>query len=170
MVSRRRIQQIATELLKDYPTIPTPIEDIIKNLGIKLLPYNMEDGISGILLIEKNNITIGYAKKEPIHRKRFTMAHELGHYMLHRDGELFIDKGFKAMYRPSSSNIPSTESREWEANEFAANILMPANALMKEIENLEVDYESDGWITSLADKFKVSYSAMSIRISRLGIV
>lgn len=169
MVSRRRIQQIAVELLRDYTTIPTPIEQIIKELGIKLLPYNMEDGISGILLIEKNNITIGYDKKEPEHRKRFTMAHELGHYMLHRDGGLFVDKEFK-MYRPSSSKVPSTEYKEWEANEFAANILMPASALKKEIDSLEIDYENDVWIKNLADKFKVSYSAMSIRISRLGIV
>jgi Zn-dependent peptidase ImmA (M78 family) len=150
-------------------TLPVPIDDIIKREGINLLPYDMNDGISGILLIERDNITIGYDKAESNVRQRFTKAHELGHFMLHRDGELFVDKDYKAMmFRPSSST-PSDKWQEWEANEFAANILMPTKILKEEMEKLEIDYVDDAWIKELAKKFEVSPMAMSIRLSKLGL-
>lgn len=168
MASRRRIQQLANSLIGENPRLPIPIKDIIKGQGIKLLPYDMEDGVSGILMIEKNNSTIGYAKGESPLRQRFTMAHELGHFMLHQHNDLFIDKGFRTMYRPSS-NTPSKEWQEWEANEFAACILMPEHLVREEIEKIEVDYDNNDWIDDLAKKFKVSPSAMSIRITRLGL-
>jgi Zn-dependent peptidase ImmA (M78 family) len=132
------------------------------------MPYDMEDGASGILMIENKQSTIGYAKNEGAERQRFTMAHELGHYMLHRHGDLFIDKEFKTMYRPSSST-PSTEWEEWEANEFAACILMPEHLVKMEMKEIQVDYDDSNWINQLAKKFKVSQSAMSIRITRLGL-
>lgn len=169
MNSRRRILQTVDSLLGTNIPLPVPIDDIIKQQGINLLPYDMNDGISGILLIEHDNITIGYAKSESQERQRFTKAHELGHFMLHRDGELFVDKNFKAMMFRPSTNMPSDKWQEWEANEFAANILMPTAILQEEIEKLEIDYEDDAWIKELAKKFEVSQMAMSIRLSKLGL-
>ena len=134
------------------------------------MPYD-EDGVSGILLIEKNNATIGYAGHESPKRQRFTKAHELGHFMLHRGGNLFIDKDFKIMNR-SSSGEPSSEWQEWEANEFAACILMPESLVNEEMKKLHIDYADDSinsWIEQLARTFDVSVNAMSIRISRLGL-
>lgn len=168
MASRRKIQQMAYSLISEYTAPPIPIKDVIKGLGIKLLPYDMDDGVSGILMIEKDNSTIGYSKSEGAERQRFTMAHELGHYMLHRHGDLFIDKEFKTMYRPSSST-PSTEWQEWEANEFAACVLMPEHLVKAEMEEIQMDYDDNQWISKLAKKFKVSPSAMSIRVARLGL-
>ncbi|MEI2747294.1 MAG: ImmA/IrrE family metallo-endopeptidase [Ferruginibacter sp.] len=121
-------------------------------------------GVSGILLIEKSSATIGYSKHENIKRQRFTKAHELGHFMLHRGGSLFIDKDFK-MYRPSLGG-PSNEWQEWEANEFAVCILMPEHLVRDEVKKIQIDYDED-WVEELAKKFNVSVSAMSIRISRL---
>ncbi len=169
MASRRRIQQLALSTIGDKLILPIPIKEIIKSQGIKLKALDRSEDISGILIIEPNNTTIGYMRHEPEVRQRFTMAHELGHFMLHREGELFVDKGFKTMYRPSS-NVPSNEWQEWEANEFAACILMPENLLREEIQTAEMDYGDNTWIRDLADKFKVSESAMSIRISRLGLM
>lgn len=168
MTSRKKIQQIALGLLGEDLSLPVKVDKIIRKQGIKLIPYEMGDDVSGILIIEHNNSTIGYDKNESKVRQRFTMAHELGHFMLHKDGELFVDKGFKTMYRPSS-NTPSDQWQEWEANEFAACLLMPQNLLEEEFKKLEVDYEDDSWIKKLADDFQVSLSAMSIRLSRLGL-
>lgn len=171
MASRKYIQQLASSLIEENPKLPIAIDKIIKNQGLKLVPYD-EDGISGILMIEQNTATIGYARNESPQRQRFTKAHELGHFMLHRGGNLFIDKDFKTMYRPASSNAPSTEWQEWEANEFAACILMPEHLVREELEKIQIDYVDDNkgsWIEKLAKKFGVSVSAMSIRISRLGL-
>lgn len=171
MASRRHIQQVADSLLGDDPKLPINIDKIIKSQGLKLVPYD-EDGVSGILMIEQNNTTIGYAKHESPRRQRFTKAHELGHFMLHRGGNLFIDKDFKTMmYRPSAG-VPSSEWQEWEANEFAACILMPEELVKEEVKKIQIDYADDSdnsWIEQLAEKFNVSVSAMSIRMSRLGL-
>ena len=169
MASRRRIQQLALSVIGEKLRLPIPIKDIIRSQGIKLKTLDRGDDISGILIIERNNTTIGYMSHEPEVRQRFTMAHELGHFILHREGELFVDKGFKTMYRPTT-NTPSTEWQEWEANEFAACILMPENLMREEVQKAEMDYGDNIWIRELADKFKVSESAMSIRISRLGLM
>jgi len=169
MASRKKIQQLAMSIIGEKLRLPIPIKEIIKSQGVKLKSLDMNDDISGILVIEQNNSTIGFKKGEPEVRQRFTMAHELGHFILHREGELFVDKGFKTMYRPAT-NIPSTEWQEWEANEFAACILMPENLLREEMQNTEMDYGDNSWIRDLAGKFKVSEAAMSIRISRLGLM
>lgn len=170
MATRKYLQQLANSLIGDNPRPPINIDKIIKKQGIKLLPYD-EDGVSGILMIEQNNTTIGYAKYESANRQRFTKAHELGHFMLHRGGNLFIDKDFKTMYRPASG-VPSYEWQEWEANEFAACILMPEHLVKDEMRKIQIDYADDSsnsWIEQLAKTFEVSVSAMSIRISRLGL-
>lgn len=171
MASRKNLQQIANSLIGENAKLPINIDKIIKNEGIKLIPYD-EDGVSGILIIEPNNTIIGFSSKESKNRQRFTKAHELGHFMLHRGGSLFIDKDFKTMYRPSS-NVPSTEMNEWEANEFAACILMPEHLVREEMRKILIDYtdedSNNSWIEQLAKKFEVSISAMSIRISRLGL-
>lgn len=171
MASRKHIQQLANSLIGKNPQAPIKIDLIIKSQGLKLVPYD-EDGVSGILMIEKNTATIGYAKRESPERQRFTKAHELGHFMLHRGGNLFIDKDFKTMYRPSTSG-PSTEWQEWEANEFAACILMPEDLVRAEMKKVHIGYNDEvsgeSWIEKLAEKFQVSVSAMTIRVSRLGL-
>jgi len=170
MAIRRHLQQLANALIGDNPKLPINIDKIIKSQSLKLVPYD-EEGVSGILMIEQNNTIIGYAEHESPKRQRFTKAHELGHFMLHRGGNLFIDKDFKTMYRPSTG-VPSSEWQEWEANEFAACILMPKHLVKEEMKKIQIDYSDDSdnsWIEQLAKKFDVSISAMSIRISRLGL-
>src|ERR1044072_4216079 len=83
MATRRHLQQLANSLIGDNPKLPINIDKIIKSQGLKLVPYD-EDGVSGILMIEQNNTTIAYAQHESPKRQRFTKAHELGHFMLHR--------------------------------------------------------------------------------------
>jgi len=165
MASRKHIQQIANALIDGTMKLPINVDKIIKAKGINLLPYD-KVGVSGILMIEGNNATIGYSSTDSEKRQRFTKAHELGHYMLHKAGELFVDKDFK-MYRPST-NTPSTEWQEWEANEFAACLLMPEHLIEAEMKKIQIDYSGD-WIESLAEKFNVSISAMTIRMARLGL-
>lgn len=168
MASRKQIEQIANSLIGESPELPIDIDTVIRNQGIKMAPYD-EVGVSGILMIEQNNTTIGYSAIEVSTRQRFTKAHELGHFMLHRGGDLFIDKQYvTTMYRPSNGG-PSGEWQEWEANEFAACILMPEELVKKEMKKIQIDYDDKSWIEDLAKKFDVSVIAMSVRISRLGL-
>jgi Zn-dependent peptidase ImmA (M78 family) len=152
-------------LLGNNPIIPVPIEAIVLSQGIKLLPYDLGNNISGVLIRENDSATIGYNKNESRVRNRFTIAHELGHYVLHEGKELFVDRDFSVMYRINNENINSEE--EIEANEYAACILMPEELVLAELKNIHFDYTDDGAIKELAKKFDVSSVAMSVRISNL---
>ena len=160
------ISQTTNNLLEGNKSLPIPIETIVSNQGIKLLSYDLGEGMSGVLIIEQGEATIGYNKNEHRVRNRFTIAHELGHYMLHKEKDLFVDKDFKIMFRTIPSNDVN-EIHEKEANEFAASILMPEDLLRREIDLLDLDYTDENAVKILAKKFDVSPISMSIRISKI---
>jgi Zn-dependent peptidase ImmA (M78 family) len=85
-------------------------------------------------------------------RKRFTVAHEVGHFVLHRNqiGESLTDD---ELYRSGLST-----RQEAQANRFAADILMPKDLILKTINRLGDDPQV------LASEFKVSEAAMRIRL------
>lgn len=99
---------------------------------------------------------------DPPTRQRFTTAHELGHYMLHRDriGDGIADD---RAYRSTSSgryhNTRIGPREETQANTFAANLLMPYELIEK--------LKADGITTphALADRLQVSEQAMCIRLN-----
>jgi predicted transcriptional regulator len=88
-------------------------------------------------------------------RKRFTLAHEIAHFILHRD---LIGNGIEdnAMYRSGLS-----EPVEIEANRMAAQILMPT-ALVRDVYKAGLRY-----IGGLSSAFGVSEEAMRIRLEQL---
>ncbi len=161
------ISQKAYEQLGDRPTLPIPIESIVAKNKVRLLPFDLGENISGVLVIENGEATIGYNKNEHRVRNRFTIAHELGHFILHKDKDLFVDKGFKVMFRGVSSGDKYNKQDEIEANEFAANLLMPENLLRSEIAKLDLDFTDEESIKQLAKKFDVSTVAMSFRMAKL---
>ncbi|OGY55393.1 MAG: hypothetical protein A2951_00970 [Candidatus Buchananbacteria bacterium RIFCSPLOWO2_01_FULL_56_15] len=100
------------------------------------MPYNFGEKISGMLIMVNKNATIGYNNEQHWHRRRFTIGHELGHLLM---GHV-------------CNNDPS-DHREQEANEFAAELLMPL-ALLKN------DYRKIKVLKELARQYKVSEEAM----------
>jgi Zn-dependent peptidase ImmA (M78 family) len=148
--------------------LPINIEDIAKKRGLDVVPYELGDDVSGLLAIKDGKGTIGYNLAEPKVRRRFTIAHELGHYELHKElNNLFVDKQF--IFR--SQNSPATVDHkvmENEANYFASCILMPTNEIRKLLETTDIDLVTEEGIKELAKKFEVSTTAMSLRITKLG--
>ncbi|MGB0679804.1 MAG: ImmA/IrrE family metallo-endopeptidase [Polyangiales bacterium] len=90
---------------------------------------------------------------KPRVRRRFTLAHELGHLMLHPLGEEFRDL--------ADPTRPTHSYREKQANRFAAELLMPSWMLPPYVE------AADGKINVLAQIFQVSTAAMTIRLETL---
>jgi Zn-dependent peptidase ImmA (M78 family) len=89
-------------------------------------------------------------------RQRFTMAHELGHYILHKGKNIeFVDTTF---FRSDEM-----DSIEYNANEFASRLLMPEDDLRKLIDEDRIKN-----IGELASKFDVSSAAMKYRVISLG--
>jgi Zn-dependent peptidase ImmA (M78 family) len=166
------INSKVTSILREYIDIVAPIDisEIARRRGLEVIEYPLGDDVSGLLSIENGKGTIGYKSSESPVRQRFTIAHELGHYELHRDkADLFVDKQF--IYRSlNSGDTLEKKIMEQEANYFASAILIPTNLLRKEIDKINFDLASETVINDLAEKFNVSSTAMSIRISSLGLM
>ena len=99
-------------------------------------------------------------------RQRFTIAHELGHLELHREmitSKVHVDKDFPVLMRDPKS-ATGTEKVEIEANQFAAELLMPEALIKQALESEPFDIDDDGPIEELAKKFRVSKQALEYRI------
>lgn len=119
--------------------------------------------ISGALRKENNNWRIYINRQDSPTRQRFTLAHELGHYFMHRDKRPeFIDGGF-VMQRMESSKY---EEEELEANEFAGNLIMPETEISERLEGAR--HITTQNVVELAKEFRVSTLAMATRLRNIG--
>lgn len=162
----RRAIETAKELLKDYQySIPIDVHQIALNLGLTVIERDLEDQVSGMLVIKKGRGTIAVNENQHPNRKRFTIAHEIGHYQLHRDqNHVFIDVT-PVFFRDTNS----AEGRSWEeiaANRFAAELLMPEKDMREILHNQPIDVFDDAAIRRIASQFGVSSQALTIRLTR----
>jgi len=171
-------QKVATETKKfvneylsniSIDDLPINIDILVKKLRIDLVNYTFDDDISGVLVLNESQPTIGVNQGHSEVRRRFTIAHELGHFILHKDqGTMFMDK---ILFRKNSEKYSSKDEKlEKEANYFAANVLMPENAVRDLFSESIIDFYDDEDIRTLASKFKVSSSAMTYRLINLGLI
>jgi len=161
----------ASKLAEKYSDkkIMVDVHQVAHHLNLTIKEVEFSNDISGVLYIDKGKGVIGYNKNESPLRQRFSIAHEIGHFLLHRlENEIFVDKNFKALYRNSESATGEIKM-EREANAFAAALLMPKERVIREFEKLNFDLsdEEGDVVERLAKKFKVSKQAMTFRISNL---
>ena len=150
--------------------LPVKVEELVRAQGLTIMPYPLEDDVSGILVIENGKAVIGYNRSESRVRRRFTIAHEFGHYTLHKDiSTLFVDKMFRASKEHPAYNS-QTVKYEQEANVFAAALLMPESLVRKEAATVSVDLGSEIGMKQLAKKFDVSSAAMYFRLFNLHLI
>lgn len=115
------------------------------------------DSLDGILIRTRQGAVAGVASNRTFGRRRFTLAHELGHFLMH-EGD-FTDNGFET---PSSSI-------EREANLFAKELLMPSHLvtqIYKGFKSLNIELDI---VSELSWAFRVSKESMVIRLSELGL-
>jgi|SRR5665647_967015 len=171
-MNRKRIEDLTAQILAKFDTneLPVPIRKIAEQSGIKIHSYDLGENISGVLVIKNDQGTIGINPTEQSVRQRFTIAHELGHYVLHRNSNesIFIDKEYKVLFRDQRSST-GEDKREQEANAFAASILMPKKLLIEQIQTHFLDLTDENAVKRLAKMFNVSVIAMTIRISNLSL-
>ncbi len=139
---------------------PVQLSAIADSLGLTVLSAALPDGISGEIRPDNERpdcYVIRVNKREPARRQRFTVAHEIGHYLIHRDQ---IGTGIRddALYRSSLS-----DAREAQANRLAADLLMPMGLVKNWLDKAELLKVEDA-LSFFADKFNVSEAAMKIRL------
>lgn len=152
---------------------PTPVERIAKALNAQVRFSPFDDELSGMIYVKDGVPIIGVNSLHHPLRQRFTIAHELGHLELHREmieSTVHVDKDFPAnlpaLKRDPKSAI-GTERVEIEANEFAAELLMPEALMVQALTGKQFDIEDDRPIEELAKKFRVSKQALQYRIRNL---
>lgn len=169
---KKRIEDIASSILDDFniSELPVPIASVAERVGLKIYPFDLGENISGTLVIDKGQGVIGVNPLESPVRQRFTIAHELGHFVLHKNiDSLFVDKGFKVLFRNQESSTGEFK-REQDANAFAAAILMPRKMLEGKINDLDIDLTDESSVKELANMFDVSVIAMTYRIMNLNLL
>jgi Zn-dependent peptidase ImmA (M78 family) len=153
------------DLSKIYNIYPVPIGDICDILEIELhFDKNMDDKTHGNIKYENNKFIININDKHSAYNNIFTIAHEIGHYLKHTDQ--VIKNGFVDRIKNIKETTVSEDIRkmEREANNFAANLLMPKDKFT------EVFIETNGNLETLEAFFKVSIEAIKYRALNLGLI
>jgi len=168
---RRVIVSRAQELLQSNKVTgpPVPVVQIVKKLGVRLRFSPLDSELSGMIYIKKKRPIIGVNALHHPNRRRFTIAHECGHLILHKAQiakEVHIDKAFPMLMRNSVS-AAGVDEMEIEANLFAAELLMPTSFLTDALGNEPFDIDDESVISALSKSFKVSSSAMRFRLGNL---
>lgn len=135
--------------------------------GYKLLRYPLgEEADLGFTLNKDNDIVIFTNTCSRLAREIFTLAHEIGHAILHLKGaESFVDDTIAISGR-------STDVKEQEANYFAACLLMPEDEVGKFLDLVIDDFDKSGLtamdIARIMSEFNVSFETALNRLESLG--
>jgi Zn-dependent peptidase ImmA (M78 family) len=175
MRTRREIEEKVSGLLHKHEIgeAPVRVDLIAKGEGIAILESAFDGDVSGALLRSSGLTGIAVNSRQHPNRKRFTIAHELAHYLLDHTTEDHIDWQFSILRRDSKSSDAS-DAKEIEANAFAANLLMPREFLKEDLRqyaNFRGEVELDqATRLELARKYSVSVEAMTYRLTNLGFI
>lgn len=159
-----RARQLLTRF--DTKSVPTPVEKIAKALGVQVRFSPFDDELSGMIYVKNGVPIMGVNSLHHPNRQRFTIAHELGHLVLHLQmitSNVHVDKNFPALMRDPKS-ATGTETIEIEANQFAAELLMPRELIEQALAGKQFDIDDDGPMEQIAKKFRVSKQALQYRI------
>jgi Zn-dependent peptidase ImmA (M78 family) len=176
-IRRKQIRQVVEALLDKYKIAhgAVPVDEIARLLGIEIKLDKVDDGLSGFIVRDKHSkkAVIGANRSHHPNRQRFTIAHELGHFLLHSGHVVHLDEtptAFRVNLR-SAESAKGEDNDEREANLFAAELLMPARFLEKDLrgKDLELLVESD-YLERLARKYGVSVQALTFRLAYLDYI
>lgn len=140
-----------------------------ERLGYKLLRYPLgESADLGFTVKKGEDIVIFTNSCSRLSREIFTLAHEIGHVILHPvDTNSFIDDNI-------TINGRSTDVKEQEANYFAACLLMPSDDVNRfidlEIQNFQKKGLSAMDIARIMSEFSVSFDMALNRLESLGVI
>ena len=152
------IRRQATRLLDSASVSrePVSLRDVVSALNLELVgktrePFTSEAAL--VPLVDGRGGALNGGGDSG--RRRFTIAHEIGHFMLHQEQRC----------QPELGGAVGEAGRveEGEADAFAAELLMPEHLVREAVRTHGTD------ATRLADRFEVSRKAMQARLRTLGL-
>ena len=196
---KEKLEAAANDLLDEFASknglplvAPIPVEDILeKHLGLTLEIDDLsarlkKKHVLGAICIDENLVLIDESLLGQEGRYAFTIAHEIGHWQLHRQiflleremPTLFDDEKPPSIVCRDGAKAPE----EFQANTFAAALLMPRQLMLEFFRRLSSDgpldatvdqragYEGACWMIEQGGFTNCSKEAMQIRMKELGMV
>ncbi|MBY6163254.1 ImmA/IrrE family metallo-endopeptidase [Mameliella alba] len=154
------------EIVAEFTGPPVNIEAIIRAVGVDLdKKADLDPEIAGQLQrLEDGSFKISVNKADTYYRQRFTMAHELGHFLMHTHliGEGVDDsRAYRSSPEGNFFNRSIGRREETQANQFAAKLLLPKSVLLS--------IAKPGMtIKEVSRKLQASIPATEIRLKALG--
>jgi Zn-dependent peptidase ImmA (M78 family)/DNA-binding XRE family transcriptional regulator len=140
-------------------TAPIQVTHVLEQCGCRYEEDDLPDELQGFVVVVDEHPVVVVKRSDPLQRRRFTAAHELGHVLLRHYDTFHLDL---------SANEGAPPNYNWRheraANDFAASLLMP-----EELVRTAVETTVKPDVRALAASFEVSRQAMSIRLAALGI-
>ena len=170
--ARHQAEKLIQELKIEGPRVD--VEAVAEALGLPVYYDDLGDpSVSGLLVSDGEDTAIFIKHDDASVRKRFSIAHEIGHHVLghqFEDGQVHVDRGHIITPRDSRSST-GEDPREVEANQFAAALLMPQSLIRARAVALSKGSAlRDDHVVQLAKEFEVSQQAMTIRLTTLGLL
>jgi hypothetical protein len=158
---------------------PIPVERLIEaHLKLRIdWDAISEEGNSVILAyIDPGNSRICMNEGRRVHFEQywgteaFTFAHEVGHWDLHVTASDYVQLGFLDTFEPRAflCRWNKHDSLEWQANRYAAALIMPKEMMIREIEGMDICKWAS--LYRLKDRFGVTITAFRKRLEELGLI
>ena len=166
-----KIEGIATDILNDFPDAITLNEEkeidiykVAEGLGCEVVevdftPKNVVAQVQRNKLTKEHKYVIQVARQDSARRKKFSVAHEISHIILHDDGK----SNFVERRQALVEYMPNELYKEVQANMLAAALLMPKEQIIKL-------WKATKSIDEIADILNVSKDAVTNRLSNLGLL
>lgn len=155
----QRLTSGERQIIRNHQAVfPVRLSQLARDLSVPVQAATLAPGISGELRpTSTGTYVIRVNRHDARVRQRFTVAHEIAHYLLHRD-EIGAGIADDVLYRSALS-----DAREAEANRLAADILMPDEDV-REAYRTERSLGDEEAVIQLSERFGVSEVAMKIRL------
>jgi Zn-dependent peptidase ImmA (M78 family) len=170
-MNRENLETRAEKTLRDTGTyrVPIAIDIVAQRLNLTMEAAALGENVSGMLIVKGERGAIGYNSAHARVRQRFTISHEIAHYLLHakksQKPQLFID--LHVTFRRDENSSTGVDHDEVEANQLGAALLMPRGLVQQEIQKHDLNLDDEEAISLLAKRFHVSTAAMSNRLVNL---
>lgn len=151
---------IVNELIEEYHLNikePIDIEGLIRKMNIRLVTTELADGVLGASkVVGLKKLIVISSKVYNEEQRRFTLAHELGHIIIHRGVHYFTKEDFNIVH--------SSKQKEDEADRFAVELLLPCDIINNVIKKYDINFRL---IKQVAQKYRTSLTATAIRMLEL---
>lgn len=137
---------------------PVNLDKICEGLSFKIAYTELPESVSAAIKVVNDKKAIIVNSKHSKTRQRFSIAHELGHYL---SGHESFDNEKRVFIDADRKYLNDQFRQEEEANEFAAELLMPESLLRKDVTSNEYT------LNQLAQRYQVSEQAMTIQLVNL---